>query len=138
MMMIKYISAFFSKKTFILNNFGNHVRDFTYIGDVVEILLLLLKKNKKIKDFEILNICSNNPIPLKKVIETMRANKIIPKVKKTSLQMADIIKTHGDNKKILKITKFKKFSSVEESIKKTVIWYKDYFLKKNKTNKIVR
>ena len=138
MMMIKYISAFFSKKTFILNNFGNHVRDFTYIGDVVEILLLLLKKNKKIKDFEILNICSNNPIPLKKVIETMRANKIIPKVKKTSLQMADIIKTHGDNKKILKITKFKKFSSVEESIKKTVIWYKDYFLKKNKINKIAR
>ena len=138
MMMIKYISAFFSKKTFILNNFGNHVRDFTYIGDVVEILLLLLKKNKKIKDFEILNICSNNPIPLKKVIETMRANKIIPKVKKTSLQMADIIKTHGDNKKIVKITKFKKFSSVEESIKKTVIWYKDYFLKKNKINKIAR
>ena len=68
----------------------------------------------------------------------MQMNKIIPKVKKISLQMADIIKTHGDNKKILNITKFKKFSSVEESIKKTVIWYKDYFLKKNKINKIVR
>ena len=44
--------------------------------------------------------------------------------------MADIIKTHGDNKKILKITKFKKFSSIENSIKKTIMWYKDYFLKK--------
>ena len=49
MMMIKYISAFFLKKTFILNNFGNHVRDFTYVGDVVKILFMLLKKNKKFK-----------------------------------------------------------------------------------------
>ena len=48
MMMIKYISAFFKKHS-ILNNFGNHVRDFTYIGDVVKILFLLLKKIKKFK-----------------------------------------------------------------------------------------
>ena len=44
--------------------------------------------------------------------------------------MADIIKTHGDNKKILKLTKFKKFSPIEESIK-TIMWYKHYFLKFN-------
>ena len=131
MMMIKYISAFFFKKTFILNNFGNHVRDFTYIGDVVKILFLLLKKNKKIQNFDVLNICSSKPIPLKKIIKIMEMNKIKPKVKKTSLQMADIIKTHGDNRKILKITKFKKFSSIEDSIKKTIMWYKDYFFKKN-------
>ena len=108
MMMIKYISAFFSNKKFILNNFGNHVRDFTYVDDVVKILLLLLKNNKKIKNFEVLNVCSNNPVKLSKIIRIMKINKITPKIKKTSLQMADIIKTHGDNKKILKITKFKK------------------------------
>ena len=131
MMMIKYISAFFSNKKFILNNFGNHVRDFTYVDDVVKILLLLLKNNKKIKNFEVLNVCSNNPVKLSKIIRIMKINKITPKIKKTSLQMADIIKTHGDNKKILKITKFKKFSPIEVSIKKTIMWYKDYFLKKN-------
>ncbi len=131
MMMIKYISAFFLKKTFILNNFGNHVRDFTYVGDVVKILLMLLKKNKQIQNFDVLNICSNKPIPLKKIIKIMEMNKIKPRIKKTSLQMADIIKTHGDNRKILKITKFKKFSSIESSIKKTIMWYQDYFLKKN-------
>ena len=89
----------------------------------------MLKKNKRIKNYEILNICSNKPIPLKKIIKIMQMNKIIPKIKKVSLQMADIIKTHGDNKKILKLTKFKRFSSTEESIKKTIMWYKDYFLK---------
>ena len=104
MMMIKYISAFFSnKKKFILNNFGNHVRDFTYVDDVVKILLLLLKNNKKIKNFEVLNVCSNNPVKLSKIIRIMKINKITPKIKKKHLlQMADIIKTHGDNKKILK------------------------------------
>ena len=86
MMMIKYISAFFNKKKFILHNFGNHVRDFTYIGDVVKILFLLLKKDNKIKNFEILNVCSNNPIPLSKIIKTMKENNIVPKIKKTSLQ----------------------------------------------------
>ena len=130
MMMIKYISAFFNKKKFILHNFGNHVRDFTYVGDVVKILFLLLKNNNKIKNFEILNICSNNPIPLSKIIKTMKENDIVPKIKKTSLQMADIIKTHGDNKKILRITNFRKFSSIKDSIKKTIIWYKEYFFQK--------
>tara|TARA_B100000963_G_C22569606_1_gene645434 strand:+ start:429 stop:1391 length:963 start_codon:yes stop_codon:yes gene_type:complete len=130
MMMIKYISAFFNKKKFILHNFGNHVRDFTYVGDVVKILFLLLKNNKKIKNFEILNVCSNNPIPLSKIIKTMKENDIVPKIKKTSLQMADIIKTHGDNKKILRITNFRKFSSIKDSIKKTIIWYKEYFFQK--------
>ncbi len=130
MMMIKYISAFFNKKKFILHNFGNHVRDFTYIGDVVKILFLLLKKDNKIKNFEILNVCSNNPIPLSKIIKTMKENNIVPKIKKTSLQMADIIKTHGDNKKILRITNFRKFSSIKDSINKTIIWYKEYFFQK--------
>ena len=81
MMMIKYISAFFSNKKFVLNNFGNHIRDFTYVGDVVKILFMLLKKNNKVKDFDILNICSNRPIPLKKIINVMRMNKITPKIK---------------------------------------------------------
>ncbi len=130
MMMIKYISAFFNKKKFILHNFGNHVRDFTYVGDVVKILFLLLKKDNKVKNFEILNVCSNNPIPLSKIIKTMKENNIVPKIKKTSLQMADIIKTHGDNKKILRITNFRKFSSIKESINKTIIWYKEYFFQK--------
>ena len=130
MMMIKYISAFFNKKKFILHNFGNHVRDFTYVGDVVKILFLLLKNNNKIKNFEILNVCSNNPIPLSKIIKTMKENNIVPIIKKTSLQMADIIKTHGDNKKILRITNFRKFSSIKDSINKTIIWYKEYFFQK--------
>ena len=123
MMMIKFIDSYYKKKIFNLNNYGNHVRDFTYIGDVVTILNQLLKNQNKIKDFEIFNICSNNPVNLKQIISFMKKNNITPKIKKVSLQKADILKTHGDNSKLLKHIKFTKFSNWKESLKKTIVWY---------------
>ena len=53
----------------------------------------------------------------------MKKNKINPKIKKISLQKADILKTHGDNSKLLKNIKYKNFSDWQNSIKKTIIWY---------------
>ena len=132
MMMMKYIDCFYKRKLFYLNNYGNHSRDFTYIGDVVNILYSLLKKQKKLKDFDLLNICSNQPINLKKIILFMKKNKINPKIKKVSLQKADILKTHGDNKKLLKIIKYKKFSNWQNSVEKTIIWYQKNMIKKLK------
>ena len=124
MMMIKFIDSYYKKKIFNLNNYGNHIRDFTYIGDVVTILNQLLKNQNKIKDFEIFNICSNNPLNLKQIISFMKKNNITPKIKKVTLQKADILKTHGDNSKLLKHIKFTKFSNWKESLKKTIAWYK--------------
>ena len=89
----------------------------------MNILYLLLKKQKKLKDFDLFNICSNHPINLKKIISFMKKNKINPKIKKISLQKADILKTHGDNSKLLKNIKYKNFSDWRNSIKKTIIWY---------------
>ena len=129
MMMMKYIDCFYKKKLFYLNNYGNHSRDFTYIGDVVNILYLLLKKQKKLKDFDLLNICSNQPINLKKIISFMKKNKINPKIKKVSLQKADILKTHGDNQKLLKIIKYNKFSNWQNSVEKTIVWYQKNMIK---------
>tara|TARA_B110000003_G_scaffold181797_1_gene180898 strand:- start:278 stop:1237 length:960 start_codon:yes stop_codon:yes gene_type:complete len=130
MMMMKFIDCFYKRKLFYLNNYGNHSRDFTYIGDVVNILYLLLTKQKKLKDFDLLNICSNQPINLKKIILFMKKNKINPKIKKVSLQKADILKTHGDNKKLLKIIKYKKFSNWQNSVEKTIVWYQKNMIKK--------
>ena len=129
MMMLKYIDAHYKKKTFQLNNYGKHARDFTYIGDVVKILYLLLINSDKLSSHEILNICSNKPISLKKIISYMKKNNINPKIKKAPLQRADIIKTHGSNKKIKKILKFTKFVNFEESLDKTIFWYRKYIMK---------
>lgn len=128
MMMMKYINAHFKKKTFQLNNFGKHIRDFTYVGDVVKILYLLIKNHKKLKSTDVLNICSNKPVKLNKIIELMGKKNINPFVKKAPLQKADILKTHGNNSKVLKITKFKKFEKLEVALNKTIDWYKKNYL----------
>ena len=83
MMMMKYIDCFYKNKIFYLNNYGNHSRDFTYIGDVVNILYLLLKKHKNLKSYDLFNICSNKPINLKTIISFMKKIKFTLKLKKS-------------------------------------------------------
>ena len=125
MMMLKYLAAQLNSKKFYLNNFGKHVRDFTYIKDVNEILFKLIKKNIKNKNI-IFNICSNNPIKITKVLNlidkfTDKKAKII----KREFQSADVYKTHGDNSLIKKTVKFKKFTKIEKGIINTVNWFKN-------------
>jgi hypothetical protein len=59
----------------------------------------------------------------------MKKNKINPKIKKVSLQKADILKTHGDNQKLLKIIKYNKFSNWQNSVEKTIVWYQKNMIK---------
>ena len=124
MMMIKYINCSLKNKNFELYNYGNHVRDFTYIEDVTNILIKMIKK--KILRHEIFNICSNNPKGLKFVLNLINRYTIKPKIKKKPLQKADIKKTHGSNLKLTKFLNYKKFYSLNEGIKNTVNWLKNY------------
>ena len=42
---LKLFKSAFTKEVFNLNNRGNHFRDFTYIGDIYEMIKRLLYKN---------------------------------------------------------------------------------------------
>ncbi len=128
MMILKFIDAHYKRKQFKLFNYGNHERDFTYIGDVVKLLEKLLLKHNRLKGNDIFNICSNKPINLEKIIKFLKNNGINPKIKKVSLQRADILKTHGNNKKILQLTKFKNFLSWRDGLEKTIKWYQKFMV----------
>ena len=122
MFMMKLFKAFKEKKFFYLNNFGNHSRDFTYIEDVVKILILLINKN--IKGHQVFNICSNKPQNILNIVkEFNKKNKT--KIKLIKMHKADVLDTHGDNKKIKKVLKIKKFSSFNNNFYKVLKWYKD-------------
>ena len=108
----------------MLNNSGDHWRDFTYINDVVEILYKL--KNKKFKNNQIYNICSNKPIHVKKLISYLIKKTEYKKIKNVKHNNYEVFKTHGHNKKILKIIDFKKFSDFYSNVDATIDWYKDY------------
>ena len=121
MFMLKYIN---SEKNFELYNRGEHYRDFTYIKDVNLIILKLIKK--KLKGFNIFNICSNKPIKITKIISLInkKLNKNKLKIIKLGLQKADVIKTHGSNYKIKKILKLKNFTSINKGVNNLIDWHK--------------
>ena len=121
MFMFKLFKAFFLKKTFYLNNYGNHIRDFTYIGDVKKIVEKLINKN--ISGHHIFNVCSNKPQNILKIVQKFtKYNKT--KVEMISINKADVLKTHGNNYKIKKFIKYKKFSNFDLFFNKTFEWYK--------------
>ena len=121
MFMMKYLD---SKKYFNLFNKGNHYRDFTFIEDVNKVVFKLLKK--KLKGFNVFNICSNKSIKITFVIKLINKyiNKDNVKIRHLGLQRADVIKTHGNNNKIKKILKLKNFTSIEDGVKSMIDWYK--------------
>ena len=124
MLIYKYLKSLFDKKTkFYLNNYGNHTRDFTYIGDVMDILYKLMK-TKLSENNTIINICSNKPIKITKILNLInRYFQKKPKIYKRSFQNADVKKTHGSNSKIKRIIAKDKFTDVKISLLKTIRWY---------------
>ena len=104
MFFFKYLNAAYNKKIFYLNNYGDHIRDFTYINDVTNLIIELRKK--KIEGSDTYNICSNKPIHLKKIIKLLNPDIPVVKIKKLGFQKADVYKTHGNNNKIKKKNKF--------------------------------
>ena len=68
MFFFKLLFTSFKNKKLYVNNFGNHYRDFTYIKDVINILIKLMRV-KLSKKYQVLNICSSRPIYLKKFIK---------------------------------------------------------------------
>ncbi len=130
MLFIKYLSSYKSKKPFVLYNYGNYVRDFTYVDDVVDILFDFLKIGFLKKN--IFNICSSKPVNITKIVKLI--NKFYKKEKLViykKRRKGEMIKTFGDNRYLKKIIKKRKFMNIEKGIIKTINWYKDY---KNKNN----
>ncbi len=129
MALFKFVDKILNNKTIELYNYGKHIRDFTYVDDIVESIfrLISLKPLKKIP-YEVYNIGSNNPQPLMrflKVIEKELNKKA--KIKKIKIQKGDIHKTHADNKKLFRRINYKPTISIYNGINKFIIWYKKYY-----------
>ena len=73
----------------------------------------------------IFNICSNKPIKITSVLKYIDGNfSKKPKIKKRKFQLADVKKTHGENKKINNYINKNKFIDVIRAIDNTCDWYK--------------
>tara|TARA_B100000575_G_C23115430_1_gene644742 strand:+ start:894 stop:1856 length:963 start_codon:yes stop_codon:yes gene_type:complete len=128
MFMIKYMLSSKLKKDFNLYNFGNHKRDFTYINDVVNIVYKV--SNLKIKkNYDIFNICSSKPLHLNKIMALLNISLGKVNIIKKKRDFADVLDTHGSNKKIQKLIGKYKFTKIEEGINNLVTWFNNYYKK---------
>ena len=119
----KIINNLKTRKFIQLYNNGNHYRDFTYVGDVSKIIFKLSNTNfLKNKKNLILNICSGKSISIIKIIKLISQSiNIKPLVKKLSFQKGDMLKTHGNNKKLIFLIGKFNFTDIAKGIKKTLV-----------------
>ena len=128
MALYKFLKNIVSNKHIEMNNNGKHIRDWTYVDDVVlqiSKIINLKFSNKNQVPCKILNIGSNNPKSLKyflNLIEKNLSKKALIKYK--NFQVGDVYKTHADNTLIENITKTKIKVNIENGIAKVVKWYR--------------
>lgn len=130
MSLFHFTQSILNNKAISIFNRGNHVRDFTYVEDVADIIIKIVKKLPKNKiPYEVYNVSGSNPKKLSYFIKLIEKN-LSKKSKKVllPLQAGDVKKTHASNSKLKNIHN-KKFISLELGIKKFVNWYKNYFEK---------
>ena len=129
MSLFKFTESIINSKKIDLFNNGNHIRDFTYIGDVVEsINRLISNPSKKNIPYDIFNVGSNNPKHLKiflQYIEKFLSKKA--KVRNRPMQIGDVFKTNASVKKLSKKINFSPKTKIYDGIKEFVDWYKEYY-----------
>tara|TARA_Y100000741_G_scaffold171713_1_gene130038 strand:- start:685 stop:1716 length:1032 start_codon:yes stop_codon:yes gene_type:complete len=125
----------------IFNN-GRHLRDFTYVKDIVEGVIRAndtIPEQESIKEkslnagvsnapFNILNIGGSSPIKLLDFIALIE-KKLGKKAKKEflPLQAGDIESTRSDVTKLENLIGFVPSTNIEEGISNFIDWYKDYY-----------
>ncbi len=132
MALFKFTKNILENTKIELFNNGNHARDFTYISDIVNGIVSVLKKPKKNRiPYNIFNIGRGNSKKLKEYLIHIE-NKIGKKarIKKLPLQLGDIKKTHSDISALNKYTNYLPKIDIDEGITKFIDWYMSYYKKK--------
>ena len=123
-------------------NHGKMIRDFTYVGDIVESIKRLVLKpvsgdenwNSNAPDsdissapYRIFNIGNNNPVQLIAYIEALEKSLGKTAIKNMmEIQSGDVPETHADTTALENYISFKPETSIEEGISNFVDWFNRY------------
>jgi UDP-glucuronate 4-epimerase len=143
MALFKFSKSILEGKTIDVFNNGQHSRDFTYIEDIIDALVLALddncKSNFKWDSFEpdpatsnspwrIFNIGSNHNIKLIDYIYTLE--EILQKKAKINflpLQPGDLVNTYASIDNLKKKYNYEPKTTLKDGIRKFVDWYRNYY-----------
>lgn len=143
MALFLFADAMIKGKPINVFNYGDMVRDFTYVTDIAESVKRLVLKPAQPNDqwdgdqaasdsspapYRIFNIGNNEPVQLKHYIEALEAALEITAEKHyLPMQPGDVPATHADTTKLEDYVDYKPQTSVQDGVSRFVTWYKDYF-----------
>lgn len=143
MALAKFTKSIIAGDIIEVYNFGNHSRDFTYVGDIVE-GIIRISDQPAIPDpewnsatprldtsdapFRVYNIGNNNPV---KLMEYIRAIETVvgkeARVKLLPKQPGDVADTYADTGSLLQAVGYKPTTTVEFGIQTYVEWFRRYY-----------
>ena len=131
----KFTNQLLNNEKIKLFNNGECERDFTYIDDVVEGIIRVIK-NKPKNTYNIYNLGNSNPKKVLEFVETLKKEMIkqnlLPEdyeIKKELLPMqdGDMLITSAEMNEFIKDFNYKPNTQLQEGLEKFITWYKNYY-----------
>jgi UDP-glucuronate 4-epimerase len=143
MALFKFTKAMLKGDKIQVFNFGKHLRDFTYIDDIVEGVMRVLdqpatpnlKWNSNQPDsgssnapWRIYNIGNNNPVKLMDYIKALEKSLGIKAEKELlPLQPGDVPDTYADIYDLIEKFDYKPSMSIQQGVNNFSSWYKEFY-----------
>ena len=143
MALFKFTKAILAGDPIQVFNYGQHLRDFTYVDDIVEGLVRILDRPAPPNEqwsgdrpdpgsskapWRIYNIGNNSPVQLTRYIAAIEDALGKTAIKEfLPLQAGDVPDTYADVEDLVREFDYKPQTQVEEGIKQFIEWYRGYF-----------
>jgi UDP-glucuronate 4-epimerase len=143
MALFLFTKAILASEAIDVYNRGDMIRDFTYIDDIVEGLIRIVKKApnpdpdwsgdapnpaSSSAPYRLYNIGSNSPVPLMDYIHEIENNLgMKAKLNLMPMQDGDVRKSHADVEDLIKDFDYSPKWNIKDGIKHFIQWYVDYY-----------
>lgn len=124
-------------------NFGNHRRDFTYIDDIVNVIIKVIDQSASSNNnwspqqpdpassnapYKVYNVGNNKPVMLldfihilEKLLDKKALKNLLP------MQPGDVLETYADTSALATDFQYQPNTSIEQGLEKFVHWYRDFY-----------
>lgn len=110
-------------------NCGRHLRDFTYIEDLVDAIQQLFELPPDgAESYQVVNVGANSPTSVNNLIQTIEAHagRIALRID-LPLQPGDMENTYAGTNKLLKLTGNQPQTKLDVGVKRYLQWFKEYY-----------
>ncbi len=126
MAMLKFAQKISKWETIDVYNYGKMKRDFTYIDDIVDWIILAMNYETK---YDIFNLWSDHPIELEYLISLLEENLWVKAIKNyMPLQDWDVLETSADIEYTIENLWWKPKFKIEEWVKNFSGWFQEFYL----------